>query len=211
MRVAVVLLLAASLATGCGGGNGDSAEPSDGCEDVAAPGPRGPESREAPTGPLDAGTSYALVFETSCGEVTVALDQELAPRTTASLLSLAGDGYFDDTIFHRVVPGFVIQGGDPTQSGGGGPGYSTTDVPPADARYTRGVVAMAKSGIDPPGAAGSQFFVVTADDAGLPPEYAIVGEVVDGMDTVDRIEALGVGDGPPSRPVVVDSVTVAER
>ena len=124
------------------------------------------------------------------------LDPELAPNTAPSLVALAEEGYFDDTIFHRVVPGFVIQGGDPTQSGSGGPGYSTVDVPPSDAAYTRGVVAMAKSGAEAPGTAGSQFFVVTGADAGLPPEYAIVGEVTEGMDTVERIDALGVGDGP---------------
>jgi cyclophilin family peptidyl-prolyl cis-trans isomerase len=104
----------------------------------------------------------------------------------------------------------VIQGGDPTQSGSGGPGYSTVDVPASDAAYTRGVVAMAKSGVEAPGTAGSQFFVVTGEDAGLPPEYAIVGEVTAGLDTVERIDALGIGDGPPSQPVVVSSVTVGE-
>ena len=98
----------------------------------------------------------------------------------------------------------------PTQSGSGGPGYSTVDVPPADSTYTKGTVAMAKSGIEAPGTAGSQFFVVTAEDAPLPPEYAIVGEVTAGMDTIERIGALGVTDGPPSQPVVVSSVTVTE-
>ena len=104
-----------------------------------------PETRDAPAEPLDASKSYSLVFETSCGSFTVALDPESAPNTTASLVALAEDGYFDDTIFHRVVPGFVIQGGDPTQSGGGGPGYSTVDPPPSDATYTKGTVAMAKA------------------------------------------------------------------
>jgi cyclophilin family peptidyl-prolyl cis-trans isomerase len=140
----------------------------------------------------------------------VTLDPEQAPKTAASLVALANAGYFDETIFHRVVPGFVIQGGDPTQSGAGGPGYSTVDVPTSGSAYTQGVVAMAKSGVEAPGTAGSQFFVVTGADAGLPPEYAIVGEVTEGMDTVLRIDALGVGDGPPSQPVVVNTVTVGE-
>jgi cyclophilin family peptidyl-prolyl cis-trans isomerase len=108
------------------------------------------------------------------------------------------------------VPDFVIQGGDPTLTGGGGPGYSTVDVPPQDSRYVKGVVAMAKSGTEPPGTSGSQFFVVTAEDAALPPEYAIVGEVTEGLDTVERIDALGVGDAAPSQPVVVHTVTVSE-
>ncbi len=165
--------------------------------------PRRPE-------PLDPNTTHALVFDTSCGSFTVTLDQELAPNTSASLVALAGDGFFDDTIFHRVVPDFVIQGGDPTQTGAGGPGYSTVDVPPDDAAYVKGVVAMAKTELEPPGTSGSQFFVVTGADIGLPPEYAIVGEVTEGMDTIDRIAALAQGDGPPSQPVVVSSVTVEE-
>ena len=204
---AVVAL--ALVAAGCGGGDDEPPPPStEACVSVEAPEPREDDARDAPTDELDAGTDYALVFETSCGAFTVELDQELAPRTSASLVALADDGFFDDTVFHRVVPGFVIQGGDPTQSGTSGPGYSTTDAPPSDARYTRGTVAMAKTGFEPPGTSGSQFFVVTADDAGLPPEYAIVGKVGDGMETVDRIGALGVGDGPPLQAVVVESVTV---
>ncbi|HEU4970532.1 MAG TPA: peptidylprolyl isomerase, partial [Gaiellaceae bacterium] len=107
---------------------------------------------------------------------------------------------------------FVIQGGDPTQTGAGGPGYSTVDKPPSDAKYTKGVVAMAKTQVEAPGTSGSQFFVVTAEDAGLPPDYAIVGTVTEGMDTVERIDALGTPgvDGPPSKPVVISSVTVTE-
>jgi cyclophilin family peptidyl-prolyl cis-trans isomerase len=192
----------------------DSSEPvassSSECASVDAPEPRDPGSREAPSSRLPEGRTYALTFDTSCGSFTVTLDTTLAPNTAASLVALAQDGYFDDTIFHRVVPDFVIQGGDPTQSGTGGPGYSTVDVPPSDAAYTKGTVAMAKSGVEAPGTSGSQFFVVTAPDAGLDPDYAIVGEATAGMDTVDRIGALGVADGPPSQPVVVSSVTVTE-
>ncbi len=104
----------------------------------------------------------------------------------------------------------MIQGGDPTGTGSGGPGYQTVDVPPSDAGYTEGVVAMAKAGFEAPGTSGSQFFVVTGPDAGLPPEYAIVGEVTEGLDTVLAIDELGVGDGPPSQPVVIERMTVAE-
>ena len=211
MRAVLLAVAVLALAAGCGGGD-DEPEASDNgtCESVAAPDPRDPGAREAPSAPLAEGTTYELVFTTSCGSFTVTLDQELAPNTVTSLVALARDGYFDDTIFHRVVPGFVIQGGDPTQRGDGGPGYSTVDVPPSDAAYTQGVVAMAKSGVEPPGTAGSQFFVVTGSDAGLPPDYAVVGEVTEGMDVVLRIDALGVGDGPPSQPVVVNTVTVGE-
>jgi len=86
-----------------------------------------------------------LVVETSCGDFEITLDQEQAPDTAASCVALANAGFFDDTIFHRAVPDFVIQGGDPTGTGSGGPGYSTVDVPPSNAAYTRGVVAMAKT------------------------------------------------------------------
>ncbi|HLF00188.1 MAG TPA: peptidylprolyl isomerase [Gaiellaceae bacterium] len=210
MRALILAFLVLALTAGCGGGDDEAATSGDGCEVVQRPESRDPETREAPNGQLDRGTTYTLTFETSCGSFAVELDTDQAPKTTASLVALARDGYFDGTILHRVVPGFVVQGGDPTQTGSGGPGYSTVDVPPADAQYTRGVVAMAKTQFEPAGTSGSQFFVVTAEDAGLPPDYAIVGEVTDGMDAVERIDALGVGDGPPSQPVVVATVTVAE-
>ena len=215
MRALLLLVVSLAFVAGCGGGGDDTttesvATSAGGCTSIDAPAPRDPKSLQAPTAALDASKTYTLTFDTSCGSFTVTLDPELAPKTTASLVALARAGYYDDTIFHRVVPGFVIQGGDPTQSGSGGPGYTTVDVPPSDAAYTKGVVAMAKSGVEAPGTAGSQFFVVTGDDAGLPPEYAIVGKVTEGMDTVQRINALGVADGPPSKPVVVTSVTVRE-
>ncbi|NLT07827.1 MAG: peptidylprolyl isomerase [Solirubrobacterales bacterium] len=133
-----------------------------------------------------------------------------APSTTASFAKLAEDGFYDGTTFHRIVPGFVIQGGDPTGTGTGGPGYQTIDKPPANARYVKGVVAMAKTAAEPAGTSGSQFYVVTAPDAGLPPDYAIVGEVVEGMDTVVRIEELGSPSEQPVRPVVIESATVSE-
>ncbi len=214
MRAASLLLAVLALAAGCGGGDdeatGTTTVTSGECSSVDAPKPRDPGSSEAPSAPLEDGKTYALTFDTSCGSFTVTLDTELAPKTAASLVALAESGYFDDTLFHRVVPNFVIQGGDPTQSGSGGPGYSTVDAPPSDAAYTKGTIAMAKSELEAPGTSGSQFFVVTADDAGLLPEYAIVGEITDGMDTIERIGALGVADGPPSQPVVVESVTVTE-
>ena len=220
MRLALLAFAVLAFAAGCGGGDGEPAgtttattttTATDGeCESVDAPEPRDPGSNDAPTAPLEDGTTYALTFDTNCGSFTVTLDTELAPNTAASLVALAKAGYFDDTIFHRVVPGFVIQGGDPTQSGLGGPGYSTVDVPPSDSTYAKGTVAMAKSPGEAPGTAGSQFFVVTTDGTGLTPDYAIVGEVTDGIDTIDRIAALGVADGPPSQPVVISSVTVTE-
>jgi len=187
----------------------DTATGADGCTDVDVPAAREDGGATAPKERLDPEQTYNLVFTTNCGSFTVTLDLATAPATAASLVSLAKAGFYDDTIFHRIVPGFVIQGGDPTQEGAGGPGYQTVDPPPADAAYTKGVVAMAKGGSEPAGTAGSQFFVVTGADIGLPPEYAIVGNVTSGIEVVERIGELGdPATEQPTRPVVIESVTV---
>jgi cyclophilin family peptidyl-prolyl cis-trans isomerase len=129
---------------------------------------------------------------------------------TSSFASLVRKQFFDGTSFHRIVPDFVIQGGDPTGTGTGGPGYTVRDVPPKNARYTKGVVAMAKTQAEPPGTAGSQFFVVTAPDAGLPPDYAILGTVTNGLKVVERIGRLGnpVTERPTRRVVVLHMTLV---
>jgi cyclophilin family peptidyl-prolyl cis-trans isomerase len=218
LRLLILAALALALA-GCGGGKDDESAPETttttagepavgGCAAVSAPEAKPDGGQKAPTAELDAGKTYRLLVETNCGDFTVTLDPAQAPKTSASLVSLAKAGFFDGTTFHRVVPGFVIQGGDPTGTGTGGPGYQTVDAPPQGAAYTRGVVAMAKSQTEPAGTSGSQFFVVTAADAGLPPDYAIVGTVTEGMDAVSAIEALGTGDGPPSQTVEIQKVTV---
>jgi peptidyl-prolyl cis-trans isomerase B (cyclophilin B) len=210
----------ALVAAGCGSDSetGTSAsEPttgaagaSGGCADVDAPAPRADGGAKQPAERLDPEKRWTLTFDTSCGTFVVTLDVEGAPATSASLVSLARSGFYDDTVFHRIVPGFVIQGGDPTQSGTGGPGYSTVDRPPSGAGYVKGVVAMAKTQAEPAGTAGSQFFVVTGDDIGLPPDYAIVGKVTQGLDVVEQIDALGdPSTEQPLRPVVVRSVTAA--
>jgi peptidyl-prolyl cis-trans isomerase B (cyclophilin B) len=184
---------------------------SGGCEQATAPETSERKGKEPGKGALDEGKTYRLTFATSCGEFTIELDQKAAPNAAASLVGLAEDGYFDNTVFHRIVPGFVIQGGDPTATGSGGPGYSTEDEPPADARYTRGVVAMAKTGEEPPGTAGSQFFVVVGEDAGLPPDYAVVGKVGDGMDVVERIGEQGdPATEQPTQTILIEKVTVEE-
>jgi cyclophilin family peptidyl-prolyl cis-trans isomerase len=144
---------------------------------------------------------------TSCGVIDILLDTENNPKTAASFASLVEGKFFDGLSFHRVVPGFVIQGGDPTGSGSGGPGYKVVEPPPDDSAYTKGVVAMAKAPAEKPGTSGSQFFIVTGDDAGLPPEYAVAGTVTKGQDVADKIGAIppqGGQDGPPSEPVVIE-------
>jgi peptidyl-prolyl cis-trans isomerase B (cyclophilin B) len=181
-----------------------------GCQTVRAPAAKPDGGQKKPKAKLDPSKTYRLKVDTTCGAFTIQLDQKESPNASASLVALAQKKFFDGTTFHRIVPGFVIQGGDPTGTGGGGPGYSTRDKPPADAAYTKGVVAMAKTGQEPAGTAGSQFYVVTGADAGLPPDYAIVGKVVDGAEVVDRIGKLGNAQEQPTQPVIIKSVRVEE-
>jgi cyclophilin family peptidyl-prolyl cis-trans isomerase len=154
-------------------------------------------------------TAQTVTMKTNEGTFAFALDVKDSPHTTEAFVKLVEKGFFDGTIFHRIVPGFVIQGGDPTGTGTGGPGYTTVDVPPSDARYTKGVVAMAKTGNEPPGTAGSQFFVVTADDAQLPPDYALLGKVTSGLDVVEKIGRLGdPATETPTRRIVIEKATI---
>lgn len=211
LAAAALLTTLLLVAAGCGGSDETetAASSADGCVEVDTPQPRGPGSLDPPEQGLPAGAEQTLIVTTSCGTFTIELAPDLAPQATASLVALAEAGYFDGTVFHRIVPGFVIQGGDPTQTGGGGPGYTTVDPPAADTRYVKGTVAMAKTLDEPPGAAGSQFFIVTAADAGLPPDYAVVGTVSGaGLEVVERIGALGDESEQPTRTVVVEDVAV---
>ena len=181
---------------------------SNGCRQVSQPAPRNPAKEHRPKQPLDPSRHWTLTVKTSCGDFTIALDLKSAPKASASMVSLARAGFFKNTTFHRIVPGFVIQGGDPTGTGQGGPGYSTVDKPPKDASYTQGVVAMAKTQTEAPGTAGSQFFVVTGPNAQLPPDYAVLGKVTKGLDVVERIGQLGDQSEQPTQPVVISGVTV---
>jgi cyclophilin family peptidyl-prolyl cis-trans isomerase len=224
LPVLVVLLSLAFAGLGCGSDGGETTTAASAtaaaatdattatatCRDVAAPGAKQIHER-APKQPLERGADYTVTLQTSCGDIPILLDQAAQPKTAASFAHLVRDGFYDGLSFHRVVPGFVVQGGDPAGDGTGGPGYSVREKPPADARYTRGVVAMAKSQIEPAGTSGSQFFIVPGEDAGLPPDYAVVGKVVgDGMQTVDRIEAIPAGaQDRPQQPVVIKKATIS--
>jgi peptidyl-prolyl cis-trans isomerase B (cyclophilin B) len=203
---ALIASLAVALIGGCGGGGGGTtvALPS-GCTEVSAPAPKQVHLTR-PTG-AEAFPTTAHV-ETSCGSFDIALDVGSAPKTTSSFAYLVRQGVYDDTLIHRIQPDFVIQGGDPTGTGSGGPGYFVDELPPQNLSYTRGTVAMAKTAAEPPGRSGSQFFVVTAADAGLTPDYALLGRVSGGMDVVDRIEQLGTADGKPKAPVVIKRITL---
>jgi cyclophilin family peptidyl-prolyl cis-trans isomerase len=182
-----------------------------GCTSVSEPKPRPDGKLKKPSTKLDASKTWTATVKTNCGTFAFELDLKSAPKASASIAYLAGKKFFDGTVFHRIVPGFVIQGGDPTGQGSGGPGYSTVDKPPSGSTYKRGTVAMAKTGDEPAGTAGSQFFVVTGADAGLPPDYAVVGKVTQGMDVVQRIGKLGDQSEQPTTTVEIESLRVAPQ
>jgi peptidyl-prolyl cis-trans isomerase B (cyclophilin B) len=221
----IALLLALSLLVAACGGDDDSGDetaatpaPTEeaapaGCEAAEEPSPKGEGKLKKPKERLEAGKTYVATVSTNCGDFEITLDPKRAPKTGGSFKSLADQGFFDGTTFHRIVAGFVIQGGDPQGNGEGGPGYSVVEAPPQDLVYEKGVVAMAKTQAEAAGTSGSQFFVVTAEDAGLPPDYALLGKVTSGQDVVDKI---GVAETDPAtekplEPVVISSVKVSER
>jgi cyclophilin family peptidyl-prolyl cis-trans isomerase len=182
---------------------------SGGCKTVPQPKPKH-VSLKAPKQTVQKGEKLTAVVATSCGTFDIALDTTRAPKTTNSFAYLSEEGFYDDLTFHRIAPGFVIQGGDPLGTGVGGPGYSVEEKPPANLSYTKGIVAMAKTSAEPPGTSGSQFYVVTAPDAGLPPEYALVGKVDSGYDVVARIDKLGTPAEKPKQTVLIESITIKQ-
>jgi peptidyl-prolyl cis-trans isomerase B (cyclophilin B) len=186
-----------------------------GCTRVEDPGNRADEANQKrPRGRLtsDAAT---VRMQTNCGSFTIRLAVSDAPRTASSFATLVKRGFYDGLTFHRISGSptggsFVIQGGDPLANGFGGPGFSIREKPPATLKYTKYTVAMAKTGTEPAGTSGSQFFVVTAADAGLPPDYALVGRVTAGKDVVDRIAKVPAnGNEQPIVPVVIQKATLA--
>jgi peptidyl-prolyl cis-trans isomerase B (cyclophilin B) len=212
----VAVAVVAAVLIGQGGGSDDEgttdsteASADGGCKEVEAPEPKN-VSFKKPDQVLDGGEEATAVVKTSCGTFEIALDTKRAPKTANSFAFLADEGFYDDLTFHRIAPGFVIQGGDPEGTGTGGPGYSVDEKPPPNLSYTKGIVAMAKSSAEPPGRSGSQFYVVTAPDAGLPPEYALVGKVSEGYDVVEKIEALGTPEEKPKQTVLIEEVTIEQ-
>jgi len=162
---------------------------------------------------IDPAKTYTGALQTNKGTIEVELFPEDAPTTVNNFVCLAEDGYFDNTPFHRIVKGFVIQGGDPTGTGSGGPGYKFADEPIAR-DYERGTLAMANAG---PNTNGSQFFIVLADLRGkLPKNYTIFGRVTGGMDVVDAIASTPTRTGPsgenstPTEPVTIEKATISE-
>jgi cyclophilin family peptidyl-prolyl cis-trans isomerase len=177
--------------------------------------PADPPTYDAPPPQtIDAAKTYRATLETACGDIVIRLDPKRAPRTVNNFVFLAREGFYDGLTFHRVVRGFVIQGGDPAGDGSGGPGYTFADELPTDG-YPTGAVAMANAG---PGTNGSQFFIVTGDASFLPNSYSKFGRVVEGLDVARTIEgfadpAADPGDPSsqdPASPIWIYRVTITE-
>ena len=155
---------------------------------------------------IDPAKSYSATIETSAGSMTAELFPDDAPNTVNNFVFLARDGFYDEVIFHRVISGFMIQGGDPTGTGRGGPGYRFDDEP-VTRSYDRGTLAMANAG---PNTNGSQFFIMHADYP-LPPNYTIFGKLTAGEDVVDAIAGAQTGPNDrPVEPVAISGITIAE-
>ncbi len=214
MRGALSITLAAVALAGCGSSSSGSSATSStttitsstttaagaatGCKSVSIPAPRGPYHLKPPASTLDPAKTYTVHVTTNCGSFAFTLDVAGSPKTASSFYALVKSGFYNNLTFHRVVPEFVIQGGDPAGNGSGGPGYTVVDKPPANLRYATGDVAMAKTEAQPSGASGSQFFIVlsAAGAAQLTPVYALLGKVVSGLNVVKRIGSLPTNSLP---------------
>ncbi len=175
-----------------------------------------PQWSEAPQQVIDPAKTYTATIETTAGAIVVDLNQDLAPVTVNNFVCLARAGYYDNTPFHRIILDFMIQGGDPTGTGSGGPGYQFQDeLPEGETPYVRGTIAMANAG---PNTNGSQFFIVHQDQpAQFPKDYSIFGQVSQGLEIVDALAAMPVADNgrgelsDPTGDVRIVTVTINER
>jgi peptidyl-prolyl cis-trans isomerase B (cyclophilin B) len=197
----------ATKASGKRGNTASTEESTPGCRRVEAPKPK-KVSYSAPAQTVEPGEKLTAVVKTSCGNFEIALDAKRAPKTVNSFVFLAEEGFYSDLVFNRLIrPGTLLLGGVP----GGGrsdAGYAINEPPPSDLAYTKGVVAMVKGTAEPPGHFGSQFFVVLSADAGLPPEYALVGKVDRGFGVIERIGTLAIGPGKPKQTVLIERISI---
>ena len=178
--------------------------------------PRGATVSQSTPPPMtvSASKTYTATIETSCGTMVASLDVKDSPNTVNEFVYLANKGFYNGLTFHRIVKDFAIQGGDPTGTGSGGPGFEVTDTVPSGFRYTKGVLAMANAG--KAGGAAGQFFIVPADSAAgnFQPLYAVLGKVTSGLDAIDKLNAVKTvanSQGEPSQPaqpVYIDKITV---
>ncbi|MGH2811866.1 MAG: peptidylprolyl isomerase [Actinomycetota bacterium] len=180
---------------------------------------------EEPPMTLDESKEYFATIETSCGTIEARLVAQVSPKTVNSFAFLAGEGFYDGLTFHRIARDSVVQGGDPNGDGSGDPGYSITEPPPPGAEYPLGALAMARGPNDPPGASGSQFFIVSGPqgaqlngNAEFPAQYAVLGIVTEGFETLERLNSVETFTPPdsnekatPRTPVYILKITVSER
>ena len=203
---AVAALVAVPLIAGCG--SSDSA--STAADTAAADAGTAKSWSSPPKMTIDENASYTAALKTSEGDIQIALEPKRAPMTVNNFVFLAKQGFYDGTTFHRVIPDFVIQGGDPEGTGMGGPGYQFKDELPKAGEYKVGSVAMANSG---PNTNGSQFFIIVGQQgAQLPPNYSLFGTVTQGQDVADKISTMAApGTEAPDPPVTIESVTISEK
>ncbi len=162
----------------------------------------------APEFGIEPSKSYSATLDTNHGEIVIELDPQRSPLAVNNFVFLANDGFYDGVVFHRVIENFMIQGGDPTGTGRGGPGYKFRDEIDGAGDYSRGTVAMANAG---PNTNGSQFFIVHRD-TGLPHSYTIFGKVTSGMDAVDSIAGSDTDSSDrPQEDAVINEVTITEE
>ena len=207
-RLSPFVVAAALTLAGCGspdegGAAGDDCPPEDGAQE------RVTSFESAPPMCIDEDTSYTATMTTDAGDITIELDADAAPQTVNNFVVLARYKYYDGLTFHRVIDGFMAQGGDPDGDGSGGPGYTFDDELPEAGHYTVGSVAMANRG---PDTNGSQFFIITGTTGvTLHPDYSLFGAVTQGMDVVEEIEADGSdGEAPPAKVHTIERVTITE-
>ncbi len=202
---ALVAAIALPVLAGCGSSDSASA-------DTAATAPQeGAKSWSSPPAQtIDVNATYTAMLATSEGDIEIALDPKAAPKTVNNFVFLSKQGFYDGVTFHRVIPDFVIQGGDPQGTGQGGPGYQFEDELPKAGAYKVGSVAMANAG---PNTNGSQFFIIVGQQgASLPPAYSLFGKVTKGQDVAEKISTMAApGTEAPDPPVTIEKVTVEEK
>lgn len=179
------------------------------CPPVDGSAERQTDFSSAPEMCIDPSKTYTAVLDTSLGSMTIALDAAAAPKTVNNFVVLARYKYYEGIIFHRIINSFMCQGGDPTGTGRGGPGYKFEDELPAPGAYKVGSIAMANSG---PNTNGSQFFLVSGPSgAGLPPQYSLFGQITDGLEILEAMQNVATDrSDKPDVDVVINSVTISE-
>jgi peptidyl-prolyl cis-trans isomerase B (cyclophilin B) len=213
LLIPLVILFVILQLTNSNDSSTSAATTKNGCSTTVPPKPTTTTLSAAPAMTIDPAKHYTAVMKTSCGDITIALDPATAPKTVNSFVTLANKGFYNGTLFHRIVPDFVDQGGDPTGTGSGGPGYTLPDEPPT-AGYKAGSVAMANAGT---GTTGSQFFLVVSDNGArqlgttAPFKYSALGTMdAAGLKVAKKINTFGGANEKPTQNVYVQSIKVIE-